>query len=167
MTKDEKIEIVNELTEKLKASPNFYVIDASDFPVSKNWALRSACYKAGLELRFYKNSLIKKALENLDGDFSPIVKSLKGSASSIIFGAVEPKAPAKVMLDFRKDEAKPALKAAKIGEEIYVGDENLKTLSTIKTKNELIAEIIALLQSPASNLISALQNKDNKSEENQ
>lgn len=167
MTKDEKIQIVNELTEKLKASPNFYVIDAADFPVSKNWALRAACYKAGLELRFYKNSLIKKALENLDGDFSPIIKSLKGSASSIIFGAVEPKTPAKVMLDFRKDEAKPALKAAKIGEEIYVGDDNLKTLSTIKTKNELIAEIIALLQSPASNLISALQNKDKQSQENQ
>lgn len=167
MTKDEKIEIVNSLTEKLKNSPNFYVVDASDFTVAKNWALRSACYKAGLELRFYKNSLIKKALENLDGDFSSVIKSLKGSASSIIFGAVEPKAPAKIMLDFRKDQSKPALKAAKIGEEIYVGDDNLKTLSNIKTKNELIADIIALLQSPASNLISALQNKDNKSEENQ
>lgn len=164
MTKDEKIEIVNTLTEKLKNSVNFYVIDASDFTVEKNWALRSACYKAGLELRFYKNSLIKKALENLDGDFSSVIKSLKGSASSIIFGAVEPKAPAKVMLDFRKDQTKPALKAAKIGEEIYVGDDNLKTLSNIKTKNELIADIIALLQSPASNLISALQNKDNKTE---
>lgn len=164
MTKDEKIEIVKALTEKLKNSPNFYVIDASDFTVEKNWALRSACYKAGLELRFYKNSLIKKALENLDGDFSSVIKSLKGSASSIVFGAIEPKTPAKVMLDFRKDGDKPALKAAKIGEEIYVGDNNLKTLSNIKTKNELIADIIALLQSPANNLISALQNKDNKSE---
>ncbi|MDW8346597.1 MAG: 50S ribosomal protein L10 [Bacteroidia bacterium] len=166
MTKEEKIEVVNALTEKLKNCDNFYVIDAADFTVPKNWALRAACYKAGLELRFYKNSLIKKALENLNGDLSPIIKSLKGSASSIIFGAAEPKTPAKVLLDFRKDESKPALKAAKIGEEIYVGDNHLVMLSKIKTKNELIGEIIALLQSPASNIISALQNRENK-EQNQ
>ncbi|MCS7028616.1 MAG: 50S ribosomal protein L10 [Bacteroidia bacterium] len=162
MTREEKIEIVNKLTEKLKNSPNFYVIDASDFTVAKSWALRAACYKAGLELRFYKNSLIKKALENLEGDYSPIIKSLKGSSSSIIFGATEPKTPAKVILDFRKDEAKPALKAAKIGEEIYVGDEQLNMLSKIKTKSELIGEIIALLQSPINTIISGLQNRENK-----
>lgn len=162
MTKDEKIELVKQLTEKLKNSPNFYVVDASDFTVAKNWALRAACYKAGFELRFYKNSLIKKALENLEGDFSPIIGTLKGSASSIIFGAVEPKAPAKLMLEFRKKEAKPALKGARIGEDFYIGDNQMTFLSNIKTKNELIGEIIGLLQSPMSNIVSALQNQENK-----
>src|SRR5690606_20426890 len=118
---------------------------------------RRLCYKSGIEYKVYKNTLIKKALEKQDGtDFSPLFDTLKGF-SGVLFSKEIGNAPAKIIKEFRaKIEGKPVLKAASINSDLYIGDENLTMLSELKSKNELIGDVIALLQSPAKNLISAL-----------
>lgn len=162
MTREEKSQIIEELSQKFAETTHFYITDASGFTVAQVNNFRRLCYKAGIEYKVYKNSLIQKALERQEGvDYSPLFDTLKGF-SGVIFSAESGNVPAKVIKEFRqKLEGKPVLKAASIDSALYIGDENLNLLSELKTKNELIGDVIALLQSPAKNVISALQSGKN------
>jgi len=158
MTREEKANIIETLSEKFANHPHFYITDASGFTVADVNAFRRMCYKSGVEYGVYKNTLIRKALEKQSGtDFSPLFDVLKGF-SGVIFSKEVGNAPAKVIREFRtKIEGKPVLKGASIDASIYIGDENLTMLSELKSKNELNGYVIALLQSPVKNVISALQ----------
>jgi large subunit ribosomal protein L10 len=127
------------------------------FTVEQINNFRRMCFKSGIEYRVYKNTLIQKALERQEGvDYSPIFKVLNGF-SGVMFSKEAGNTPAKVIREFRKKlEGKPVLKAASIGSDFFIGDENLNMLSELKSKNELIGEVISLLQSPAKNVLSAL-----------
>ena len=164
MTREEKLEIIEGLTEKLKDNPYFYIADASGFSVAQVNAFRRTCFEKGVEYKVYKNTLIKKALENLDADYSGLDVALKGF-SGIIFSKETGNLPAKVILDFRKKlgkkETRPVFKGASIDSDIFVGDNNLEMLSTLKSKQELLGEVIGLLQSPMTKLVSALQSGQN------
>lgn len=165
MTRDEKKVIIDGLTEKFKETPFFYITDASGFSVAQVNAFRRTCFEKGVEYKVYKNTLITKALENLDADYTELSdKALKGF-SGIIFSNETSNLPANVLLDFRKKigkkATKPAFKGASIDAEIYIGEENLEMLSKLKSKQELLGDLIGLLQSPAMNLISALQSGQN------
>jgi large subunit ribosomal protein L10 len=159
MTREEKGKIIDELVTKFADNDHFYITDASGFTVEQVNAFRRLCYKNGVEYRVYKNTLIRKALErNKEVDYSPLFKSLEGF-SGVIFSKEAGNTPAKVIREFRKKlDGKPVLKAAAIQSDLFVGDENLNMLSELKSKNELIGDVIALLQSPAKNVISALLN---------
>lgn len=157
MTRDEKAQIIEELAEKFANHAHFYITDASGFTVAQVNNFRRLCYKSGVEYGVYKNTLIRKALERQEGtDFSPLFKTLQGF-SGLIFSRETGNAPAKVIREFRiKVEGKPVLKGASINADLYVGDENLNLLADLKSKNELIGDIISALQSPAKNVLSAL-----------
>lgn len=156
MNREQKAQQIDELVGKLEANNFFYITDASGLSVAQIDAFRASCFKSGVEYKVYKNTLIQKALERVEGDFEELYGVLKGF-SGILFHPESGKAPAKVIQDFRKNAEKPLLKGASIDSDIFIGDENLKTLSKIKSKEELVGEIIGLLQSPAKNVISALQ----------
>lgn len=164
MTRDEKKEIIDGLTEKFREHPFFYITDAGGFSVAEVNAFRRTCYERGVEYKVYKNTLIKKALENLEADFSGLDESLKGF-SGIIFSKETSNLPAKVLLDFRKKigkkETRPVFKGAAIDTDIFIGEANLEMLSKLKSKEELLGDLIGLLQAPAMNLISALQSGQN------
>lgn len=162
MTKEEKVTVVAELTEKFKANSNFYFTDASGFTVAQVNDFRRLCFEKGIEYRVYKNTMIKKALENLEEDYSNLDEALKGF-SGVIFSEEIANLPAKVIKEFRKKQGgeKPVLKAASIDTDVFIGDEHLKTLSDLKSKEELVGDVIALLQSPAKNVISALKSGGN------
>ena len=158
MRKEDKGAIINNLTEVVKSYPNFYLTDIEAMDDEKTSKLRRECFKQEVKLVVVKNSLLRKALENVEGDFSPLHGALKGN-TAVMFSQVA-NAPARLIKDFTKDtkgEGKPQLKAAYVQESFYVGAENLDALVSIKSKNELIADVIALLESPAKNVISALQ----------
>ena len=158
MSKEDKGAIINNLTEAVKSYPNFYLTDIEAMDAEKTSKLRRECFKQEVKLVVVKNSLLRKALENVEGDFSPLHGALKGN-TAVMFSQVA-NAPARLIKDFTKDtkgEGKPQLKAAYVQESFYVGAENLDALVSIKSKNELIADVIALLESPAKNVISALQ----------
>lgn len=163
MTREEKAQIIEELSQKFADNAHFYVTDASGFTVEQINNFRRLCFKSGIEYRVYKNTLIQKALERQEGvDYSPIFNVLSGF-SGVIFSKETGNAPAKVIKEFRKKlEGKPVLKAASIGSDFFIGDENLNTLVELKSKNELIGEVISLLQSPAKNVVSALLSSKNK-----
>ena len=155
MRKEDKGTVIGQLTETLKEYPNFYLTDIEALDAEKTSKLRRECFK-----REVKNNLLTKALENIEGDFSDLNVALKGN-TAVMFSQVA-NAPARLIKDFTKDAkkgvvVKPALKAAYVQESFYVGAENLEALVNIKSKNELIADVIALLESPAKNVISALQ----------
>ena len=158
MTREEKANIIEKLSEKFANNTHFYITDASGFTVAEINNFRRMCYKSGIEYGVYKNTLIRKALEKLEGtDFSPLFDVLKGF-SGVIFSKEVGNAPGKVIREFRtRMEGRPVLKGASIDTSIYIGDENLIMLSELKSKNELIGDIISLLQSPAKNVVSALQ----------
>lgn len=158
MTREEKAQIIEELADKFANNAHFYITDATGFTVAQVNNFRRLCFKSGVEYRVYKNTLIRKALERQEGtDFSPVFKTLHGF-SGVIFSKESGNVPAKVIQEFRKKMAgKPVLKAASINSDLFIGDENVTTLAELKSKNELIGEVIALLQSPAKNVISALQ----------
>jgi large subunit ribosomal protein L10 len=165
MTREEKSNIIESLTEKFKENPYFYITDASGFSVAQVNAFRRTCFDRGVEYKVYKNTLIAKALENLDSDFSELSeKALKGF-SGIIFTNEVGNLPAKIILDFRKKlgkkETRPVFKGASIHSDIFIGENQLELLSNLKSKQELLGEVIGLLQSPAKNLISALQSGQN------
>jgi large subunit ribosomal protein L10 len=162
MTREEKAQIIEELSEKFANNAHFYITDASGFTVAQVNNFRRLCFKSGLEYKVYKNTLIRKALEKQEGtDYSPLFKTLHGF-SGVLFSKETGNLPAKVIKEFRvKLEGKPVLKAASINSDLFIGDENLNMLSELKSKNELIGDVIALLQSPAKNLISALQSGKN------
>ena len=156
MTKEEKGQIIDELAEKFSQHPHFYITDASGLTVAQINAFRRLCFKSGVEYRVYKNTLISKALEKQKADFKELNEVLHGF-SGVIFSKESGNAPAKVLKEYQKKlEGKPALKAASIDASLFIGAEHLTTLSELKSKNELIGEIISLLQSPAKNVLSAL-----------
>jgi large subunit ribosomal protein L10 len=160
MTREEKEKIIEGLSQKFSENAHFYVTDASGFTVEQINNFRRACFKSGVEYKVYKNTLIQKALERQEGvDYSPLFKVLTGF-SGVMFSKETGNAPAKILREYRKKmDGKPVLKAASIKSELYIGDENLNTLADLKSKNELIGEIISMLQAPARNIISALQNR--------
>jgi large subunit ribosomal protein L10 len=159
MTKEEKIDLVAALTEQIKESGNFYITDTSNLSVAKVNDIRRKCFENDIIMQVTKNSLIKKAMEAIGADYTPMNDALKGS-SSLLFSKSS-SAPAKLIKQLRKKGDKPVLKAAYIDSAIFVGDKQLDTLVNLKTKEQLVGEIIGLLQSPAKNVISALQSGGN------
>jgi len=159
MNKEEKYDLVLALTEQMKEYGNFYITDTSNLSVAKVNDIRRKCFDADIKMQVTKNSLIKKAMEAAGGDFAPIYDVLKGS-SSILFSK-SATAPAKLIKQLRKAGDKPVLKAAYIDSAIFIGDNQLDTLTKLKSKEQLIGEVIGLLQSPAKNVISALQSGGN------
>ncbi len=159
MNKEEKYDLVLALTEQMKEYGNFYITDTSDLTVAKINDIRRKCFDSDIKMQVAKNSLIKKAMEAAGGDFSPIYDVLKGS-SSILFSK-SATAPAKLIKQLRKQGDKPVLKAAYIDSSVFIGDNQIDTLIKLKSKEQLIGEIIGLLQSPAKNVISALQSGGN------
>ena len=157
MTREEKAQIIDELAVKFSQHQHFYVTDAGGLTVEQINAFRRLCFNAGVEYRVYKNTLIRKALEkNGNPNVDEIAKALHGF-SGVIFSKEAGNAPAKVIKAYRKKmEGRPNFKAASIGTDLFVGEANLNMLSELKSKNELIGEIISLLQSPAKNVLSAL-----------
>jgi len=162
MTRQEKSDIVEGLSEKLANNAHFYVTDASGLTVAQINALRGLCYDKGVEFKVFKNTLIKKALEKMEGDYSELDAALKGY-SGVMFSKEAGNLPAKIITEYRKKQGseKPFLKAASIDSDIFLGEEHLKMLSSLKSKQELIGEIVTLLQSPAKNVVSALQSGKN------
>ena len=155
MTREEKNKQIEDLMTILGATNNLYSADTSGLNAEQTSDLRRACFKADIEMTVVKNALLKKAMERSPKNFDDIYEALKGN-SSIMISEVG-NAPAKLIKDFRKKSNKPLLKAAYIDEAIFVGDNQLDTLVNLKSKNELIGEIILLLESPMKNVISALQ----------
>jgi len=155
MNKEEKHDLVLALSAQMKEYGNFYITDTSDLTVAKVNNIRRKCFESDITMQVAKNSLIKKAMEAAGGDYTPIYDVLKGS-SSILFSK-SATAPAKLIKQLRKQGDKPVLKAAYIDSAIFIGDNQLDTLMKLKSKEQLIGEIIGLLQSPAKNVVSALQ----------
>jgi large subunit ribosomal protein L10 len=159
MTKEEKHELVIALTEQMKEYGNFYITDTSNLTVAKVNDIRRKCFESDITMKVAKNSLIQKAMEAAGGDYTQMFDVLKGS-SSILFSK-SATAPAKLIKQLRKKSDKPILKAAYIDSSIFIGDNQIDTLIALKSKEQLIGEIIGLLQSPAKNVISALQSGGN------
>ena len=155
MTREEKNKQIEDLMTILDATNNLYIADTSGLNAEQTSDLRRACFKADIEMTVVKNALLKKAMERSPKKFDDIYEALKGNSSIMI--SVVGNAPAKLIKDFRKKGNKPLLKAAYIDEAIFLGDNQLDTLVNLKSKNELIGEIILLLESPMKNVISALQ----------
>lgn len=160
MRKEEKSQLIDTLTEQLQNSNNIYITDISDLNVEVTGRLRRLCFKKDVKLIVVKNTLLRKAMERSDKDFSGLYITLKG-ATSIMLSEVNNE-PAKLIKEFRKTSAKPILKGAFVEEMSFVGDTTLDQLISIKSKNELIGDIILALQSPAMNVISALQSGGQK-----
>ena len=158
MNREDKAKIIDELTEKLNQTSFFYITDASGFSVENVNAFRKACYEKGVEYKVIKNSLIKKALERMDADYTPFYEGVLKGFSGIIFSPESNNLPAKLLKEFRKKGGydRPLLKGASIDSSLFIGEENLETLITLKSKNELIGEVIGLLQSPVNNVVGAL-----------
>lgn len=156
MNREEKNLAIQELSEELQSANIFYLADTMGLNADSTSLLRRKCFNSNIKLKVVKNTLLEKAMEKVEGqDFSELYATLKGS-TSIMYSEVG-NAPAKLIKEFRKKSDKPILKAAFIEEAIYIGDENLEALSNIKSKEELVGEIISLLQSPAKNVISGLK----------
>jgi large subunit ribosomal protein L10 len=163
MTKDQKNEVIEVLKGKFAQYNNFYVTDTESLTVEQVGKLRRACFDKQVEMKVAKNTLIKKALESLDSEkYAGVYDSLH-KVTALMF-TENPKDPALIISSFRKTSKgeKPVLKAAFINGEVYMGDNSLKALTQIKTKNELIGEVIGLLQSPAKRVLAALLNKAEK-----
>lgn len=160
MKKDEKTQLIDSLAEKLANNNNIYITDISDLNVENTSKLRRLCFKKDVELQVVKNTLLRKAMEKTDKDFSSLYEVLKGATSIMV--AETGNVPAKLIKEFRKTSNRPILKGAYVQETCFVGDNQLDTLVNLKSKNELIGDIIGLLQSPARNVISALQSSGGK-----
>jgi len=155
MNKKEKNQLIDVLNKMLEENKNFYLADISGLTAEQSSSLRRMCFKQNVSIQVVKNTLLKKAFDKNTTNFDQLDDVLKGNTSLMFSNS--PKAPAKVISDFRKKAEKPILKAAHIEDEFYIGDNNLSILEKLKTKNELIADIIMLLQSPAKNVVSSLQ----------
>lgn len=160
MTREEKSQVIKELTADLANNANIYLADISGLNASKTSDLRRACFKANVRLAVVKNTLLEKAMEASVREFGELPKVLKGNTS--IMYSENGNAPAKIIKAFRKKSDKPLLKGAFIQEEVYLGDDKLDALVDMKSREELIGEIVGLLQSPAKNVISALQSGGGK-----
>lgn len=162
MTKQEKNDVIEVLKGKFSQYNNFYITDTESLTVAQVSKLRGVCFDKQVELKVAKNTLIRKALESLDAEkYAGVYDSLH-KVTALMFSE-NPKDPAVILSSFRKDNPgdKPELKAAFINGDVFTGDNQLKALTQIKTKNELIGEVIGLLLSPIQRVIGALQNKDN------
>jgi len=160
MTREDKNLLIDKLTEQIKQYPHFYLADISELNAEVTSKLRRKCFEKQIELVVVKNTLFIKALERSGkSDFTPLYDSIKGS-TSVMFTETG-NVPAKLIKEFRKANPKPLLKAAFVEESIYIGENQLEALVSLKSKNELIADVIALLQSPAKNVVSGLQSGRN------
>ncbi len=156
MKKEDKGRIINEIAETIKQYSGFYLVETAGLNAEKTSELRRACFKAGIKLVVVKNKLLHKALENMEGDYSELYPALKESTSLMCTNVGN--APAKLIKGFvKKGDKLPLLKGAYVEETVYLGADQLDALASIKSKNELIADVVALLQSPAKNVLSALQ----------
>lgn len=161
MKKEEKSLVIDSLVEQLANNSHFYLTDVASLDAVKTSDLRRACFKKNIKMLVVKNSLLKKAMERSSAkDYQPLLGSLKGS-TAIMFSEVGSD-PAKLIKQFREKNDKPVLKAAFVEESVYIGDDQLDALASIKSKGEVIGEIITLLQSPAKNIVSALQSGGGK-----
>jgi large subunit ribosomal protein L10 len=160
MTREEKTNMINSIKSELDNNANIYLTDCSGLSADLTSKLRRACFKANIKLTVVKNTLLEKAMEQVEKDFGDLKTVLKGN-TAMMYSEVG-NAPAKVIKTFRKKSEKPILKGAFVEESIYLGDEMLDSLVDIKSKEELIGEIISLLQSPAKNVISALKSSGAK-----
>ncbi|WP_454981037.1 50S ribosomal protein L10 [Capnocytophaga haemolytica] len=160
MTKEEKSLVIENLTAQLAENNVIYLTDLTGLNAEQTSALRRACFKANIKLAVVKNTLLAKAMEASDKDFGELPNVLKGN-TSLMYAEVG-NAPAKLIKEFRKKSEKPVLKGAYIDSAVFIGDNQLDALSAIKSKDEVIGEIITLLQSPAKNVISALKSGGGK-----
>jgi len=160
MTREEKSQVIEELTAQLSENTNIYLADISGLDAGTTSNLRRACFKANVKLAVVKNTLLEKAMSASEREFGELPSILKGNTS--VMYSETGNAPAKVIKAFRKKSDKPLLKGAFIEETIYLGDDQLDMLVDIKSREELIGEIIGLLQSPAKNVVSALQSSGGK-----
>lgn len=160
MTREEKAVVIEDLTAQLAENANIYLADISGLDATATSNLRRACFKANIKLAVVKNTLLAKAMEASDKEFGELPDVLKGNTSLML--SETGNAPAKLIKNFRKKSDRPVLKGAFIEEAIFVGDENLETLVNIKSKEEVIGDIIGLLQSPAKNVISGLKSGGGK-----
>ena len=160
MTRQEKANIIQNIKTDLDASSSIYITDCSGLDALTTSKLRRACFKSNIRLSIVKNTFLTRAMEEGDKDFGELKSVLKGN-TALMYSEVG-NAPAKVIKEFRKKQDKPVLKAAFIEESFYFGDDQVELLSTLKSKDELIGEIITLLQSPPKNVISSLQSGGGK-----
>ncbi|WP_421807781.1 50S ribosomal protein L10 [Flagellimonas sp.] len=160
MTREEKATVIKDLTAQLADNPNIYLADISGLNAVDTSNLRRACFKANIKLAVVKNTLLAKAMEASDKEFGELPEVLKGNTSLML--SETGNAPAKLIKNFRKKSDKPVLKGAFIEEAIYIGDNYLDALVEIKSKEEVIGDIIGLLQSPAKNVISGLKSGGGK-----
>lgn len=156
MNKKEKDQVIEQLREKFDNNSYIYFTDASSMTVEQVNKLRRLCFQQGIEMTVVKNTLAQKAMESLGEErkFAPVYKALAGPTAIMLTDTAS--APAKLIKEFRKDGKKPALKAAYIDTDVYFGEESLEALISLKSKNELVGDVLMLLQSPAKNVISAL-----------
>ena len=155
MTREEKSKVIEKLTAELAENTNIYMTDVSGLNASETSKLRRACFKANIKLSVVKNTLLSKAMESSDKDFGSLNEVLVGN-TALMYSAVG-NSPAKLIKQFRKKSERPLLKGASIEDSVYVGDDQVEFLANIKSREELIGEVITILQSPAKNVISALQ----------
>jgi large subunit ribosomal protein L10 len=160
MKKEDKDKIIESLVEKIDAYKNFYLADISGLNAEDTTALRRKCFERQIKVEVVKNTLLKKALERCIGDYSELYPALE-FPTCIMFTETA-NVPAKLIKEFRRNHAKPVLKAAYVEESAYVGENQLEALVNIKSKFELIGDVIGLLQSPAKNVVSALQSGGGK-----
>lgn len=160
MKKEQKSSVIQDLTAKLAEANVVYVTDISGLDAETTSNLRRACFKAGIKLEVVKNTLLEKAMEIAENDYSDLPTILKGNTAILI--SDNGNAPAKIIKEFRKKSDKPVLKGAYIHEAVFIGDNQLDALVALKSKNEVIGEIIGLLQSPAKNVVSALKSSGGK-----
>ena len=162
MTKEEKGAIIDELSQKFQSIPYFYITDASGMSVAETNDLRRLCFERGIEYVVVKNTLIKKALETVENtDYTPFDEALKGF-SGVMFHPENGKAAAQLIKDFRRTNDKLRLKGASVDYSLFVGADQLDTLINLRSRTELIGDIIGLLQSPAKNVVSALSSGGGK-----
>ena len=160
MRKEDKQVLIDSILSELKACPNFYLTDVSDLNAEKTSQLRRQCFNSGVKMIVVKNALLHKAMQQMDKDYEGLYDVLKGSTALMLCETGN--APAKLIKNFRKTSDRPILKGAYIEECCYIGDDMLDALCNVKSKNDLIADVIALLQSPMKNVISGLQSGGHK-----
>ncbi|MBN8566585.1 50S ribosomal protein L10 [Flavobacterium filum] len=160
MTREEKSRVIEDLTAQLADSNVVYIADISNLNAETTSNLRRACFKAGIQLNVVKNTLLEKAMEASSNDYGDLPSILKGNTSIMI--AENGNAPAKIIKEFRKKSDKPILKGAYIHQAVFIGDNQLDALVALKSKEEVIGEIIGILQSPAKNVVSALKSGGGK-----
>lgn len=158
-TREDKNKLIESIAEKLNEYSHFYLTDISGLNAEQTSGLRRKCYEKDIQMMVVKNTLLRKAFDKIEGSYDELFDTLKGN-TSVMF-ANTGNAPAKLIKEFRKGNEKPILKGAFVEEGLYIGDGNLETLISIKSKEEVIGDIITILQSPIKNLISSLESGKN------